>query len=268
MNAENSTPTEISPTADLALRKHVERAVRPLPATEQRKLRIREELLTHLAGIYHSEREKLDESAAIAAACERFGSPAELQRELTASLPLTERMASVVERYERAQDRFWSRGSNESLLRYLARSVTWIALLTFLLTFGVVGAFSLIGGPPDDESTYMLLAKMFPLLVLGETSALLAALAIDHLTARQVGLRRWLILALHGIGWSALLTTATFGFWWWISGQPFSAAQATRVSLSIVAAVCFVIIAVAFACDHTRRRKATYDAWRLLPIDE
>jgi hypothetical protein len=50
----NST---ISPTAEIALRKQVERAVRPVLAREKRKLRMREELLAHLTAIFGEEQQ-------------------------------------------------------------------------------------------------------------------------------------------------------------------------------------------------------------------
>jgi hypothetical protein len=80
----NST---ISPAAEIALRKHVERAARPVHATEQRKLRMREELLAHLTQVFGEEQTRLnDETAALAATYERFGNSAELTAELNGSV--------------------------------------------------------------------------------------------------------------------------------------------------------------------------------------
>jgi hypothetical protein len=85
---------EISPDADLALRKQIERAVRPVRARRARKLVMREELLAHLTVIYSEERKREpDEQAAVTGALTRFGQPAALTAELNASVGLAERIA-------------------------------------------------------------------------------------------------------------------------------------------------------------------------------
>lgn len=71
----------------------VERAVRPVRANGQRKLRMREELLAHLTGIYDEERGRLgDDALALRRAAERFGDPATLAAELQATVPAVERV--------------------------------------------------------------------------------------------------------------------------------------------------------------------------------
>jgi hypothetical protein len=70
----------------------VERAVRPVQATEHRKLRMRQELLAHLTALFEEERARLgNDEAARAEALRRFGNPADLTRELQGSVPLVER---------------------------------------------------------------------------------------------------------------------------------------------------------------------------------
>jgi hypothetical protein len=70
----------------------VDRAVRPVRATERRKLRMRQELLAHLTAVFEEERARLgDDAAAREEALRRFGEPAGLTRELQASVPLLER---------------------------------------------------------------------------------------------------------------------------------------------------------------------------------
>src|SRR5262245_65861705 len=71
---------------------HVERAVRPVHATPARKQRMRQELLGHLTAIFDEERARGgDEQQALAQALRRFGNPADLARELQASVPRLER---------------------------------------------------------------------------------------------------------------------------------------------------------------------------------
>ena len=70
----------------------VERAVRPVQASPARKRRMRQELHAHLTGIFEEEKARGDdEPLALARALQRFGDPAELTRELQASVPLPDR---------------------------------------------------------------------------------------------------------------------------------------------------------------------------------
>jgi hypothetical protein len=72
---------------------HVERAVRPVQAATHRKYKMRHELLAHLTAIFEEERGRLgDERAALEEARQRFGDPAELARDLQASVPCLERV--------------------------------------------------------------------------------------------------------------------------------------------------------------------------------
>ncbi len=72
----------------IELKKHVEKAVRPVRTWRDRKLKMREELLAHLTGIYDEEFTRLnDHDAAAQAAIERFGSAEEISRNLQASIP-------------------------------------------------------------------------------------------------------------------------------------------------------------------------------------
>ena len=70
----------------------VERAVRPVHAGPVRKRRMRQELLAHLTGTFEEEQARGgDEPAALARALQRFGDPADLARDLQASVPRSER---------------------------------------------------------------------------------------------------------------------------------------------------------------------------------
>jgi ATP-dependent Clp protease ATP-binding subunit ClpC len=77
----------------------VERCVRPVRANVKRKRRMREELLAHLAAICEEEQQAkpIDAPAALDAAARRFGDPAELARELQASVPRSERIDCQIE---------------------------------------------------------------------------------------------------------------------------------------------------------------------------
>jgi hypothetical protein len=72
---------------------HVERIVRPVRATQRRKLRMRQELLGHLEAAFREERERgIDATAALEAAKRRLGDPGKVTRELQQSAPLVERI--------------------------------------------------------------------------------------------------------------------------------------------------------------------------------
>jgi hypothetical protein len=72
---------------------HVERIVRPLHATERRKLQMRRELLGHLQAALEEERAGgAEEGLAWAAAKRRLGEPVQLTRDLQNAVPAVERV--------------------------------------------------------------------------------------------------------------------------------------------------------------------------------
>ena len=74
------------------LRIQVERVVRPIHASETRKDKIREELLSYLVNIYDEERARsADDRIVLDRVIERFGKPDELRRDLQSSIPIPER---------------------------------------------------------------------------------------------------------------------------------------------------------------------------------
>ena len=84
----------ISRSAEITLRKQIERCVRPVRAGRDRKLAMREELFAHLTAIYVDElNQHSDEQAAMTGALQRFGEPAALTAELNASVGLWQRYA-------------------------------------------------------------------------------------------------------------------------------------------------------------------------------
>jgi hypothetical protein len=72
---------------------HVERIVRPVRATERRKLSMRRELLAHLTAALDEERTAGHaDAAAFESAKLRLGAPADLTRSLQATVPFAERL--------------------------------------------------------------------------------------------------------------------------------------------------------------------------------
>jgi hypothetical protein len=105
----------------------VEQAVRPLRASNPRKRRMREELLSHLMTIYEDELGRLgDEQAALEQAGQRLGDPRELTGQFQKTEPAWSRFAFLLEKLR------LERG--ESLLHFAGK----IVLLTFLLHATVI----------------------------------------------------------------------------------------------------------------------------------
>jgi hypothetical protein len=118
--------------------KIVERAVRPVRAGTAWKRKTREELLSHLTAIYDEELERLhDPDQALESAAERFGEPAELSLDLTASLPTSERRAYLFERWFgwRAPETALRFVLRQALVSFLIIAAIWcVPLLTLLVT--------------------------------------------------------------------------------------------------------------------------------------
>ena len=137
------------------LRVVVERAVRPVRASDVRKLRMREELLDHLMGIYEEELERGgDEGAALARAKERFGTPSTLTGELQQSVSWFEYVGYVSDQY-----RFRPR---ESLLRFGLRHIL-VGFVTMTVATLVIIPLAWLGGRAHELG--MLMHIMFVMVL-------------------------------------------------------------------------------------------------------
>ena len=122
----------------------VERAVRPVQAGPNRKVRMREELLAHLTSTFVEELAHLgDESAARAEAIKRFGDPEALTVELQNTLNWSDRVDA---RLNRAFG--WRPG--ESALKVSARTAGVVALM--VLPFLPLTLVPTVGRRPDDPT--------------------------------------------------------------------------------------------------------------------
>lgn len=112
---------------------HVERAVRPIHASPTRKRRMRQELLAHLTALFEEERAHSSDEQALAHALGRFGNPAELTRNLQASVPL-------LDRWEGQMFGLFLRRSGESAIRHALRLAAFSAAFVFcgLLVFPLI----------------------------------------------------------------------------------------------------------------------------------
>jgi hypothetical protein len=82
----------------IGLKVVVERAVRPVRASNSHKRRFREELLAHVVGVFEEERARLgDDQTALERTALRFGNPAEVTGQLQQSVPAGDRIVRVWE---------------------------------------------------------------------------------------------------------------------------------------------------------------------------
>jgi hypothetical protein len=185
----------------LELMKHVERAVRPVIAVSQTKMRMRRELLAHLSAAYEEEL-AVDGDAphAVERASRRLGLPAEL----------TEKFQESLSRGELRQARFeaWlRRRSGEALAHYAMRvAAVWTVFIIFVLlvTLGICIAFSLVmpSEPAlDGEKLVRFFYAAGTMLVLYPAAAILFVFAAE-LLPRVMGRSLWGL----GMGW--FLTSA------------------------------------------------------------
>jgi hypothetical protein len=257
---------EISSAADLALRKQVERAVRPVLATEQRKLRMREELLAHLTAIFVEEHQQLgDETAALAKSRGRFGNPADLTTELNRSVGPWQRFAAAGEHWERWLDKTFAKKKDESLSRYAMRSLMSSTVLAIGMMVEVCGIVWTIGGLPDSGTLFML-PRLFPLMFVSQWSNVVATAYVDSSTA--TGSRRWSLLFLLSAVWSLILTALIASFWWSISQRGMNPGQVAILGATIWTVIAGLLVLITFYVDYSRICRRQREAWTLLEIDE
>lgn len=123
----------------------VERAVRPVRTASLRKDMIRQELLAHLIAVYEEHfARRGNEVQALNEATSRFGQPAELARELQASISWKERAMCIFEHY-------FHRRPAETGLSYLRRSAVMLLLFNAAIMALTVGIVELFEGIPPRE---------------------------------------------------------------------------------------------------------------------
>ncbi|MEO2090084.1 MAG: hypothetical protein ABGY75_11380 [Gemmataceae bacterium] len=246
----------------------VERAVRPVLAGPTRKLRMREELLAHLEGVYAEELARLgDEPAARAEAARRFGDPAALTADLQQSVSFRERLDGRI-------NRLFGGHPGEPPVRMAGRAAGLVAVLIsgwLVLTLTATAVRR-----PDDCSipTAAQLLRLFGALLV------FAPLAVFLLTLLFVRTRD----ALHGpfaaprswrraIGFAALAflvvpLTGTAFYWVGVPGIGEVAAELTTpfgVMLSIVYHLSVPLALLGFAWK-TGPTAARHRTWAALDI--
>ncbi|MGE3244662.1 MAG: Clp protease N-terminal domain-containing protein, partial [Pirellulales bacterium] len=215
----------------LAQMKFVERIARPVRAGVKRKRKVRDELLAHLTAVYEEELDRLrDPAAAMSAATERFGNPAELTAELESALPRSARREFYSEKWFG-----WRRG--DSAARYLARSAA-IVFVVLAVSLGLGGA-AILWSNGWDSSAWIAIRPMLALVII--TPLDVFAIGYLHFKLRDTifgvfGARRskWRELAL---GMSiAVVALVSWLFFVALAAWDLMAAKSMAIPLSVAGA--------------------------------
>jgi len=244
------------------LRIHVERAVRPIRATEATKLKMREELFAHLTAIYEEERARgADEPTAVALAKERIGTAAELTAELDATIPRNERWGAALERH-------LGRSSAKSDTHYVLRISCCYA--AFLLVVSTVVPLVLCLTQVDGHSykslgEHFLHRTRYALPILAWVQVNISA--IVFIEVRLSTARRVMRVAL----WSTaggLIVWATSGLLLWsLTGEMSAAIDAMKPSPWLLLAV-VVGSSIAAVTGLHAREKAKLAPWVELELGD
>jgi hypothetical protein len=154
---------------------HVERIVRPVCATQRRKLTMRRELMAHLETTL-AEEEQRDRAGALDRAKKRLGDPLELTRQLQASVPFYQRLllgrvpaAPGVDKWERdSAERWWGMGrpmtmGHSSIFILTAMSLLFLPGLLVFTLFKPASGYPVT--LPDNPTLYRIVAGLTLFLV-------------------------------------------------------------------------------------------------------
>jgi len=225
----------------------VERAVRPVRASTDRKRKIREELLAHVSAVYEEESARLgDEQTALARAEERFGNPAELTTQLQEAVPSGDRLMRGVEALV-------GHRPGESALCRAARHA--------LVMFAIIGALFLPVMIVQERWSEWPFPVGAALLVFGFT---LASNGMRQAIYRPSG-RSWPRILVAGTASGLLIPAVTFGVCYTITGNAWlSLTDVVPLLLPAVALTPFLVWSVAtMAAGEIRYRQE----WASLQLD-
>ena len=249
-----------------ALMKHVERVVRPVRAGKIRKLAMRRELLAHLTAIYDEELTKCsDESAALAAAKDRFGQPVELTRELDRSVPWHARVIHLTE-HPALADWFgwrltapWWRFALGVAAGIVVLHVTIGALLVLFFVLAPAGYGDPLGVP---LAIGFLSYSMF-----GEFLFLMSVRAVYLLAFRSRSSWRWpAILAI--LAGSCLFAIGVGWVFFWQLGVAEANSRLPRIAFVSAIEIPLIVFLAVLAIRYVEWRDAPYREWSRLQIDE
>jgi hypothetical protein len=209
-----------------ALRKHVERIVRPIRAGGWRKNRMREELLDHLLQAYAQRRDDgMNDADAAATAIQNMGDPDAVRRELQASVPVWERAMLVRLPGADIADNWYEREDGESRGHYVASRTLFtivplvaIFVCAFIVreagrTFGLFDARPITSVATCVGSVFLLMSMCAAATAISyyvaDASGLLNVLSKRH---RHGVVARTLALGAFIVGYLALFLTPAILF--------------------------------------------------------
>jgi hypothetical protein len=146
-------------TTQKALMVEVERAVRPVRASQPRKLHMREELLSHLTAIFEAEFARCDdEQVALEQAKQRFGDPRELALELQQTVPILSRIRYLFE--------ITGFRTSDSLLVFSVKYLL-LTMIIFLAFFSQLLIIIFLRGEKPGELDFglYLFSKLGPIII-------------------------------------------------------------------------------------------------------
>lgn len=253
------------------MRRHVERAVRPVRAGKVRKLQMREELLAHLTSLFEEERRDGDEATALVRAMARFGDPAEIARELDRSAGRGEKLAYYAERVGQWQERWIGRREGEAFLPHALRSALVIALyhaVAILLLLGLI-AFGLpVRSDPTHHRTRV------AGIVLGFSAAaswifVLAIFDISRYVYAQAPRPGWLCVTLRTAAWSIPFVPLWVVLWGLATGDFQEAlAHLPGACLGAIVMIPLGAFGAAFAGEVVRTQNQPYEEWARLRLED
>jgi hypothetical protein len=188
----------MNPSTLTRLKSLVERAVRPVQASNHHKWKVREELLAHVTAVFEEEARLGEERLALERTAQRFGNPAELAGQLQESVPTSDRWARFFE--------FIFVGTGVSAMRLAFR----YASLTLLPGVILFAAFVMLGRTAE-----------WPVAVAWAVLSFVSILLVDGLRATLFGPRglSWRKAALVGAASWFLIPGATFALCLTFSGD-------------------------------------------------
>jgi hypothetical protein len=259
--------TEIPANVDLALRKHVERAVRPVRAGADRKLRMRDELYGHLTAIYLEEIEqRAEQQLALRAAIDRFGDSAALTAELNASLGASARSEYWQDVANQKMHSWFAFQPDQSRLHFVLR---WIgALALFNLPAALLLVVALIRYANGGSTDLAMIFKGFSLLILTEPIAIIALRGISVALGHNHRVLGWLLALGQAIFWSSLEALIFFAFSWSLIGSVPTTDTFLNVFASFLLALPPFLLAGGWVCRFAKRNHDKIAIWTSLAIDE
>jgi hypothetical protein len=228
------------------LRRPVERAVRQLVVSTDRRRKMREELLAHLITVYESERiQGLSEVVAAERAVERFGDPQALRAELQATVSWSHRQLAHLDNLIVGPPGVapWRHGLRGAGMIFTILGAVWLAIMVlaqFKPRMGDLGELS---------SNFLAFA------IAGSVTAFLVTWATDTASRSDGSIRIVVYAGMMGVTGVTIFAFAS-GLTWMFQGAGESWAQRGTILLSPVISGCIA---------HAIARERAQDApWRAI----